>query len=125
MNFKINATIPAKIDLTSDDLLDMLVVALAIEQRIDVDAPLGASRSDIVGRYVYGTERWAKTPDHLSITDEVDDEYSEHRTYHETVSITGERSVHAAKALRELYQALHKDKMASDKRQSSMPTYSF
>lgn len=124
MNFKVNATVPAKVDLTSDDLLNMLVVALAIEQRIDVDAPLGASRSDVVGRYVHGTERWAETPNHLSITDEIDDEYSEHHTYHETMSITGKRSVRAAKALRELYQALHEGE-GDEGRSASIPAYSF
>lgn len=124
MNFKVNATVPAKVDLTSDDLLDMLVVALAIEQRIDVNAPLGSSRSDVVGRYVHGTERWTETPDHLSITDEVDDEYSEHHTYHETMSITGKRSVRAAKALRELYQTLHEGE-GDESRSTHIPAYSF
>lgn len=124
MNFKVNATVPAKVDLTSDDLLDMLVVALAIGQRIDVDAPLGASRSDVVGRYVHGTERWVETPNHLSITDEVDDEYSEHHTYHETMSITGKRSVRATKALRELYQALHEGE-GGESHSTRIPAYSF
>ena len=124
MNFKVNATVPAKVDLTSDDLLNMLVVALAIEQRIDVDAPLGASRSDVVGRYVHGTERWAETTDHLSIADEINDEYSEHHTHHETMSITGKRSVRAAQALRELYQALHEGE-GDEGRSASIPAYSF
>lgn len=125
MNFTLNATVPAKIDLTSDDLLDMLVDALAIEQRIDVDAPWGTSHSAVVSRYVRSTETWTETSGRLSITDEVDDEYNEHSAHHETIAITGERSVRAAKALRELYQSLHEGEDDGDKRPASIPAYSF
>ena len=110
-NVSIEGSLTHEISLGFDELVSMLICELGSDPRIVTEGPLDETRADTIRHYVCGANEWTETPGRLSTT-----RVHIGRLQRDELAIVGECSVRAAKALRELYQALHKSENTCDER---------